>query len=202
MISKGLDFPNVTLVGILNADSSLNIPDFRSNEKTFALLYQASGRAGRSNLKGNVVIQTYNPDNFVLKCVQNNDFNSFYNYEMNIRKILKYPPYYYLVSLKVISKDYNEALENATKVSDYLKKNVNDSSVVLGPTTASLFKFNNNYRFQIVVKYRFDNKLSIALKYLDSIFVNNLKANLEIDVEPLHIWIIITLKMDQSFFFD
>ena len=187
MISKGLDFPNVTLVGILNADSSLNIPDFRSNEKTFALLYQASGRAGRSNLKGNVVIQTYNPDNFVLKCVQNNDFNSFYNYEMNIRKILKYPPYYYLVSLKVISKDYNEALENATKVSDYLKKNVNDSSVVLGPTTASLFKFNNNYRFQIVVKYRFDNKLSIALKYLDSIFVNNLKANLEIDVEPLHI---------------
>jgi len=187
MISKGLDFPNVTLVGILNADSSLNIPDFRSNEKTFALLYQASGRAGRSNLKGHVIIQTFNPDNYVLNCVKNNDFNSFYNYEMDIRRILKYPPYYYLTSLKVISNDYNLALENATKVCDYLKKNIDETSVVLGPTTASLFKFNNNYRFQIVVKYRFDNKLINALKYLDSIYINDNKVNLEIDIAPLRI---------------
>ena len=187
MISKGLDFPNVTLVGILNADSSLNIPDFRSNEKTFALLYQASGRAGRSNLKGNVIIQTFNPDNYVLNCVKNNDFNSFYNYEMDIRRILKYPPYYYLVSLKVISNDYNLALENATKICDYLKKNIDETSAILGPTTASLFKFNNNYRFQIVIKYRFDNKLIEALKYLDSIYINDSKTNLEIDIDPLHI---------------
>jgi len=187
MISKGLDFANVTLVGILNADSSLNIPDFRSNEKTFALLYQASGRAGRSNLKGNVIIQTYNPDNYVLGCVKNNDFNSFYNYEMDIRRILKYPPYYYLVSLKIISNDYNVALDNATKVSEYLKKNIHSSSVVLGPTTANLFKFNNNYRFQVVVKYRFDDKLIDALKCLDSIYINSTNVNLEIDVDPIHI---------------
>ena len=187
MISKGLDFAYVTLVGIINADSSLNIPDFRSNEKTFALLYQASGRAGRSNLPGHVIIQTYNKDNYVLNCVKNNDFNSFYNYEMNIRKILKYPPYYFLASLKIISSDYNDALENATKVGDYLKKNIDKSSIVLGPTTANLFKFNNNYRFQIVIKYRFDDKLIETLKYLDSIYINNNKVNLEIDINPLHI---------------
>ena len=85
------------------------------------------------------------------------------------------------------SNDYNLALENATKVCDYLKKNVDETSVVLGPTTASLFKFNNNYRFQIVVKYRFDNKLINALKYLDSIYINDNKVNLEIDIDPLHI---------------
>ena len=187
IISKGLDFPYVTLVGILNADTSLNIPDFRSNEKTFALLYQASGRAGRSNLKGKVIIQTFNPDNFVLKCVKNNDFNSFYNYEMNIRKILKYSPYYYLVSIKVISNDYNVALENANKITKYLKGNIDDTSIILGPTTANLFKFNNMYRFQIVIKYRFDNKLMNVLKYIDNIYINDNKTNIEIDIDPLHI---------------
>jgi len=187
MISKGLDFPYVTLVGIINADTTLNIPDFRSNERTFALLYQASGRAGRSDIPGNVIIQTYNPDNYVLNCVKNNDFNSFYNYEMNIRKILKYSPYYYLVSLKIISEDYNIALENANKVFKYLKDNIDDSSIVLGPTTANLFKFNNMYRFQIVIKYRYDDKLMKVLKDLDNIYINDNKTNLEIDIDPIHI---------------
>ncbi len=187
MISKGLDFPKVTLVGIINADNSLNVPDFRSNERTFALLYQASGRAGRSSLPGKVIIQTFNPDNYVLNCVKNNDFKSFFEYEMNIRKILKYPPYYYLVSLKVIASDYNLALENANKVTKYLKDNLDKTSIILGPTTASLFKFNNTYRFQIVIKYRFDDKLINALKYLDNIYINDNKVNLEIDIDPLHI---------------
>ncbi len=187
MISKGLDFPNVTLVGILNADNSLNIPDFRSNEKTFALLYQASGRAGRGNLQGNVIIQTFNPDNFVLKCVQNNDFEKFYENEMNMRRILKYPPYYYLVSLKIIGDDYQQTLENATKICDYLKANIDKTSIILGPTTANIFKLNNKYRFQIVIKYRFDAQLMATLNYLDSIYVNDSKINLEIDINPLHI---------------
>ena len=187
MISKGLDFPYVTLVGIINADTTLNIPDFRSNERTFALLYQASGRAGRSSLKGDVIIQTYNPDNFVLNCVKNNDFQSFYDYEMNIRKILKYSPYYYLASLKIISDDYKVALENANKVFKYLKDNIDPSSIVLGPTTASLFKFNNMYRFQIVVKYRYDDKLMKVLKELDNIYIHDNKTNIEIDIDPLHI---------------
>ncbi len=187
MISKGLDFPNVTLVGILNADSSLNIPDFRSNERTFSLLYQASGRAGRSVLPGNVLIQTYNPDNYVLNCVKDNNFDDFYDYEMNIRHIMKYPPYYYLVSLKIISKDYNKALNHANKVYNYLKEHIDSNSIILGPTTANLFKFNNNYRFQIVIKYRFDNNLMSSLKELDNIYLNIPDINLDIDIDPLHI---------------
>ncbi len=187
MISKGLDFPYVTLVGIINADTSLNIPDFRSNERTFALLYQASGRAGRSLYPGKVIIQTYNPDNCVLNYVKENNFNKFFNYEMNIRKILKYPPYYYLVSLKIISKDYKTSLDNATKICDYLKQNIDSTSIVLGPTTANLFKFNNTYRFQIVIKYRFDDKLMKALNEIDSIYLNDKDTNVEIDIDPLHI---------------
>ncbi len=187
MISKGLDFPYVTLVGIINADTSLNVPDFRGNERTFALLYQASGRAGRSGLKSNVLIQTYNPDNQVLNFVKDNDFNSFYKYEMDIRRMLKYPPYYYLVGLKIISSDYNLVLENATKIGNYLKSEVEEETIVLGPTTASIFRINNNYHFQIVIKYRFDNKLMEILKYLDSIYINDNKVNLEIDIDPLHI---------------
>ena len=187
MISKGLDFPYVTLVGIINADTTLNIPDFRSNERTFALLYQASGRAGRRDIHGSVIIQTYNPNNFVLNCVKENDFNKFYEYEMNIRKILKYSPYYYLVSLKIVSDDYNVALENANKIYKYLKDNLEDTSIILGPTTSSLFKFNNMYRFQIVIKYRYDNNLIKVLKELDYIYLNDNKTNLEIDIDPMHI---------------
>lgn len=187
MISKGLDFPLVTLVGIINADSTLNIPSFRSSERTFSLLYQASGRAGRSNLIGKVIIQTYNPTHYVLNCVKENNFNKFYELEMNNRKIMKYPPYYYLVSLKVVSTDYKKTLEYATKTVEVLKNKLDKSSIVLGPTTANLFKFNNNYRFQIVIKYRFDNYLMNTLKYLDNIFINLNDVNLEIDIEPINI---------------
>lgn len=184
MISKGLDFPKVSVVGIINADTTLNIPDFRSGERTFDLLYQAAGRAGRSDTLGNVVIQTFNKDNFILKCVAEQDYEKFYNYEMNIRKKLKYSPYYYLVSLKVTSKDYELASKEAGKVANYLKKNISETSIVLGPTTSNVFKVNNIYRFQIIIKYRFDNKLINALKELDKLFVLNNKVNLEIDKNP------------------
>ncbi len=187
MISKGLDFPKVSLVGIINADSTLNIPDFRSNERTFSLLYQASGRAGRSDILGSVIIQTFNPDNTVLKCVENNNFNYFYNYEMNIRKILKYPPYYYLIGIKVIDKDYKKALESANKICTILKDKLDKTSIVLGPSTHSLFKANNMYRFSIVIKYRFDNKIMEVLKYIDEMYLYDNTTKLEIDIDPVHI---------------
>ncbi len=187
MISKGLDFPMVSTVGIINADTTLNIPDFRSGEKTFDLLYQAAGRAGRSNTVGNVIIQTFNKDNFILKCVAEQDYEKFYNYEMNIRKKLKYPPYYYLISLKVTSKDYEMCSKEATKVYNYLRKNISEKSLVLGPTTANVFKVNNVYRFGIIIKYRFDDKIMPVLKELDKMFVINNKVNLEIDINPIQI---------------
>ena len=184
MISKGLDFPKVSLVGIINADTTLNLPDYKAAEETFELLYQTSGRAGRSDIKGEVIIQTFNPDNSTIKCVLNNDFDSFYKYEMNIRKKLKYPPYYYLISLKVASKLYEDASIESNKIVNYLKEHLNKETIILGPSTAALFKFNNIYRFQILIKYRFDDNLINTLKDLQTIFNNNSKVNLEIDMSP------------------
>ena len=152
MISKGLDFPLVTLVGVINADASLNIPDFRSSERTFALLDQVSGRAGRSNLKGNVIIQTFNPDNYIYENVKNHDYEAFYRNEMDIRKKLKYPPYYFLTSLKIVSSEYELASKEALKVKRFLESNLQKSTIILGPTTANVFRLNNTYRFQIILK--------------------------------------------------
>ncbi len=187
MISKGLDFPNVTLVGVISADTSLNIPDFRSSERTFSLLTQAAGRSGRSETPGEVIIQTFNPDNFTLECVSKQDYNKFYNYEMQIRKKLSYPPYYYLVSIKIISNDYDKASSESLKVKNFLQANLEEKTIILGPTTASMFKFNNTYRFQIILKYQFDNKLANTLKELDKKYVGNKDVYLEIDNSPLHI---------------
>ena len=182
MISKGLDFPNVTLVGIVNADSSLNIPDFRSGEKSFALLYQASGRAGRASIPGEVVIETFNPDNKILECVKNQDFESFYEYEMNVRKTLKYPPYYYLSHIVIKSREYEQAKTEANKVANHLKRNLNNQAIILGPSIASMFRVNNIYHFEIMIKYRQEGNLMEVLKELDQLFILNRKVDLDIDV--------------------
>lgn len=99
MIAKGLDFPNVTLVGVLNADTALNLPDFRSSERTFQLLTQVAGRAGRADKEGEVLIQTYNPNHYAIAFAKEQDYEGFYRYEMGIRKNLGYPPYYFTVGL-------------------------------------------------------------------------------------------------------
>ena len=187
MISKGLDFPKVSLVGVINADTTLNLPDYRSGENTYSLLSQVAGRAGRSYIPGEVIIQTFNPDNFCLNCVKENDYDKFYLGEMQFRKTLKYPPYYYMVGLKIIGKDYEKTLENAKKAKYYLTKNLSKDTIVLGPTTASILKFNNEYRMQIIIKYKFDDKLMNTLRELDNIFIGIKDSYLEIDFNPLRI---------------
>ncbi len=187
MISKGLDFPLVTLVGVINADTTLNIPDFRSGEKTFALLSQTAGRAGRSDLEGEVILQTFNKDNYILNCVKENDYKKFYQYEMHNRHKLNYPPYYYLCSIKISSKDYDLASGEANKVKKYLESHLSDQTIILGPATASVFKINNVYNFQIIIKYKKDDKLYKSLKELDNIFALNNKVNISIDTSPMRI---------------
>lgn len=187
MISKGLDFPKVSLVGVINADTTLNIPDYRSSENTFALLNQVAGRAGRSDILGEVIIQTYNPDNFCLKCVKENNYDAFYLQEMFFRKKLKYPPYYYLVSIRIIGKDYEKTLENAKKVKYYLSKNLSKETIILGPTTAAILKYKNEYRMQIIIKYKYDDKLIKVLKELDSLFISIKDNYIDIDLNPLQI---------------
>ena len=187
MISKGLDFPNISLVGVINADESLNIPDFRSNEKTFSLLNQVSGRAGRSGIESKVIIQTFNPDNKIFDLVKNNNYIGLFNSEMIIRKKLNYPPYFYILGIKVCSKDYELASKEATKVSNYLKNNIDESSIILGPSTANMFKLNNIYRFQIIIKYKFDDKLFNAIKFINNMYLTEKNIYLEIDNNPISI---------------
>lgn len=181
MVSKGLDFPHVSLVGILNADASLNIPDYRSNERTFSLLCQASGRAGRKDTTGEVIIQTFYPENFIMQCVKEQSYQKFCKYELNIRKTLKYPPFYYLCNLTIRSKDYEEAVKEARKAKEFLETKLDKTSLLLGPTTANMFLVNKVYHFEILIKYKSDEKLISALKKLDEMCLLNSKIALDID---------------------
>jgi primosomal protein N' (replication factor Y) len=187
MISKGLDFPNVTLVGVINADDSLNIPDFRSGENTFSLISQVSGRAGRSEKSGEVVIQTFNKDVDTLKYIEKNDYIGNYKSEMKIRKILKYPPYYFITSVKVKSKNYELLKNEVNKIATFIRTHIDSNSICLGPTTCPVFKVNNVFRFQIIIKYKRDSSLENTLRYLDEQYALNKDISLEIDVDPIRI---------------
>lgn len=187
MIAKGLDFPNVTLVGVISADSSLNIPDFRASENTFQLLCQVSGRAGRSNMPGEVIIETYNPNHYSIVLSKNHDYLSFYKEEMKMRKMLKYSPYYFMVLVEISSKDYELSFKEAGKISTYLKSNLDKESIILGPSMASMFKVNNIYHLEIIIKYRKDDNLKRVLKYIDDIYKTNNKVFVEIDFDPIKI---------------
>lgn len=182
MIAKGLDFPKVTLVGVINGDATLNIPDFRSGERTFQLLNQVAGRAGRSSLLGEVIIQGFNTDHYSLICAKNHDYLSFYNEEMKIRKILKYPPFYNLCLIKIQGINAIKCEEESNKIITYLKNNLKDE-IILGPTTAMIPKVNNIYHYQIIIKYKDTKKIYQYLKFINDKYANN-KITVGIDFNP------------------
>ncbi len=187
MIAKGLDFPKVTLVGVINADMSLCVPDFRSSERTFQLLSQVSGRAGRGKYPGEVIIQTYNSEHYSIKYAKEHDYLNFYKEEMNIRKVLKYSPYYFITLVKISCKDYEEGFKHANKIGDYLKNNLSSDTIVLGPTMANMFKINNIYNYQCIIKYKKDDKLIKILTDIDNIYKTNNNVNVEIDIDPIRL---------------
>ena len=129
IVAKGLDFDNVTLVGVINADTSLNIPDFRSSENTFSLLSQVAGRSGRSTKSGEVIIQTFNPDHYAIQYSKTHDYIGFYHKEMTIRKMLKYPPFYYICYIRISSKDMKYAGIEANKIKNSLDRNLTSSII-------------------------------------------------------------------------
>lgn len=186
MIAKGLDFENVTLVGVINSDTSLMIPNFRSSEYTFQLLSQVAGRSGRGKKEGNVIIQTHNPDHYAIEFSKTHDYINFYNHEMKIRKELSYSPYFYMTSIKIISKDYEKAKEESNKVGSFLKEKLN-SSIILGPTVCSVFRMNNLYRFNIIIKYKKEENLYKALNYLQGHYKNINNVDIDIDFNPINI---------------
>lgn len=187
MIAKGLDFPRVTLVGVVSLDNSLLIPDFRASENTFQLLSQVAGRAGRSSREGEVVIQTFNPEHYSIKLAERHNYLGFYKEEMRIRKMLKYPPYYYMVLIGISSSDSSLALREADKIVKYLRNNLEHETILLGPAAANIFKVNRTFHYQVIIKYRNDQKLMSCLKFIDKIYQKNNKVNIEIDFNPVRV---------------
>lgn len=157
MVAKGLDFPNVTLVGVLGADQSMYSDDYRSFERTFSLLTQVVGRAGRGNKKGKAIVQTLNPENKIIALSEKQDYEAFYNDEILTRKVMIYPPYCDIVSVCVASGIKNIAFEAANQILQIIKQKVNlkykeIKLIALGPTVPPVPKVNNKYRFRLFIK--------------------------------------------------
>lgn len=182
MIAKGLDFPKVSLVGVLAADMSLNLPDYKAIEKTFQLLTQVSGRAGRHDIAGEVVIQTYNPDHYAILFAKDHDYHSFYEMETRIRKIGGYTPFNNLVQIILTDKDVKKVLKTGTRVVMNLRHVLDDDVIVLGPVLPKIARINNYYRAQIIIKYKKSEKMDKVLKAVYAKYIPDI--NISIDKNP------------------
>lgn len=151
MVAKGLDFSRVTLVGVINADVGMLLPDFRASERTFQLITQVSGRAGRKELTGEVIIQTYSPASFCLTCASTHDFPKFYSEEIVDRRTLHFPPFGRLICIHFRGEDERKVEEAAAHYARLLLSK-KGSFEVLGPTPSPMNKLKNQYRYQILIK--------------------------------------------------
>ena len=166
MLAKGHDFPNVTLVGVISVDAGLALPDFRAAERTFQLLTQVAGRAGRGDLQGKVFIQTYYPEHYALKHAQTQNYNDFYKEEIAFRKKLNYPPFVALASILIKHPNYEYAIDNARIVRESLDKvDTKKKCIILGPAPAPLARIKNEHRLQILIKTRKRNELREILNF-------------------------------------
>jgi len=166
MIAKGLDFPDVTLVGVLNADTSLSLPDFRSAERTFQLLTQVSGRAGRGEMDGNVIVQSFNPEHYAIQYAKKHDYDSFFKKEMHLRHISDYSPYYFLIRIMVSHESEITAAKKMGEIVDSVKPALSKNAIILGPTPRSIARTHNRYHFQTIIKYKDEGSLNERLHEL------------------------------------
>lgn len=166
MVSKGLDFKNVTLVGILAADMSINIPDYRAAERTFQIITQVAGRAGRGDKQGEVLIQTYTPEHYSLQYAVNYDYEGFYEKEFTVRAMMKYPPFGKLLLINGTSKKEDLLKNFMHKITMMIKPLVENylDIEILGPIPCMISKVKENYRWQIVIKGEFDSYFSKNIK--------------------------------------
>lgn len=183
MISKGLDFPNVTVVGVINGDSSLNIPDYKSAERTYQLLNQIAGRAGRAFKKGKVVIQGFNMNHYSIVTASLHDYDTFYKEEIKIRKTLKYPPFYNLCYIRVSGKDYTQVLDESEKIAKFLKREI-PNNIILGPSAANMPKVNNIYYIGIIIKFKNTKEIFDSLRFIDDKYRSSNKVKVEVDLNP------------------
>lgn len=183
MIAKGLDFPKVTLVGVLTADTMLHLPDLRSSEKTFQLLTQVSGRAGRHDLPGEVVIQTYTPEHYSIQLASEHNYNEFYTREMMMRKVHQYPPFYYITLITVSHPEITKVVSVTEKITSYMRTHLSNKSIVLGPAASPIPRIKNRYRYQCMIKYKDEPKLKLVLREVLDHYQREIGQDLQITVD-------------------
>ena len=196
MVVKGHHFPNVTLVGVIAADSSLNIDDYRANERTFQILTQVAGRAGREKLPGKVIIQTYNPDNFSIQCAKQQNYNKFYNTEILLREQLKYPPFCDIIVIGFSGISEAELQDIGKRTYIYLNQEIKElfdngkldkSNIkIFKPMPAPIDKIQNRFRYRIIIKAKMTEEINEILnKYLKKVYQKDTKSvRISIDVNP------------------
>ncbi|MDP6685863.1 MAG: primosomal protein N', partial [Candidatus Omnitrophota bacterium] len=185
MIAKGLDFPKVTLVGVISADTALNLPDFRSGERTFNLLTQVAGRAGRSDLGGRVIIQTYTPQHYAIQAAKNHDYNSFYAKEISFRKELNLPPFCHMVSLTFRGRKEEDVLNFTGSLRKNIEKKYKSDRVeILGPAPAPISRMKGLYRWNLFLKAE---RVEDIIAILKKVIGNRRREKgvlITVDVEP------------------
>lgn len=186
MIAKGLDFKDVTLVGVIAADLSLNLPDYRAAEKTFQLITQVAGRAGRGKKAGKVILQTYSPENYSIVCASKNDYKSFYNQEILIRNLRNYPPFTRILAINLSSEDEKKLIKNIQTLSEKIRIKIkeNDKIEMLGPCPCGVSKIKNLYRWQIIIKGNFHEDFAMAIKEIVYNDIDYKAIRIGIDINP------------------
>lgn len=187
MIAKGHDFPDVTLVGVVNADIGLSLPSYRSSERVFELITQAVGRSGRSDKKGEAIIQTYSPTHYAITMAARQDYELFYRKEMEIRRLQFYPPYSYIASITVASKNEELTIDTVYRIIDRLVDELKSEAVILGPTTPYVPYENNKHIRSIMVKYRNSDIVKPALEKLLKSSLNKSGISLTVNIDPYNL---------------
>ena len=188
MVSKGLDFPNVTLVGILAADMSLNLPDYRAAERSFQIITQVAGRAGRGDKEGEVIVQTYTPEHYSLQYAKKYDYENFYEKEFTIRAMMGYPPFGRILLINGSGKNEDELRKQMIYLGEKVKEKAEEFGglEVLGPTPCIIYRIKENYRWQIIIKGEFSSKFSKSIKDILYDKANNVYNDIRVsmDINP------------------
>jgi primosomal protein N' (replication factor Y) len=186
MVAKGLDFPNVTLVGVVSADTSINMPDFRAAERTFQLLTQVAGRAGRGAHPGDVIVQTFTPDHYAVQAAISQDYPAFYDQEIRFRQELLYPPFRRFANIVSADEQSADARGRAEAMAGALRRVVPKDVEVLGPAPAPLSKLKSLYRWHVEVRVPSDAPLSAYLRKALSLLSASERAGLTVDVDAFN----------------
>jgi len=185
MIAKGLDFPKVTLVGVISADANLNLPDFRAGERTFNLITQVAGRAGRGDLGGEVIVQTYTPEHYSVSFAAKHDFHGFYEREINTRRELGFPPYTNLIKITVRSRKEENAIKAIERLHARLGSKVDAVSEIIGPAPAPMAKLRGYYRWNVLLKTRDIQNAALSLRTVLKGFRKGSGVFMAVDVDPM-----------------